>query len=147
LQGGGLIRSAGGWRAVQELRRGRKSYSADERILGSSTFVEHVQRDVEQGRELRFLGRYQHLSAEMLLGHVGKALRVPVDGRLGNGRHPELSRVREGVAYLWVEGLSRSGRLLVPLLGVRPESVYKAARRGRQQQQYWWQILETFKSL
>ena len=52
------------------------------------------------------------------------------DGRLGNGRQPSLSRVWEGVAYLWVEGLSRSGRPLSPLLAVRSESVYKTARRG-----------------
>jgi len=146
FQGGGLRRSVGGWTAVQELRRGRESYSADERILGSSPFVDQVQREVQQSSELRPLGRYQRLSAEQVVGHVGGALGVNVAGVLGDGRQGVLSRVREGVAYLWVEGLGRSGRHLAPLLGVRPESVYKAARRGRQQQQRWWQILETLKS-
>ena len=42
LQGGGLIRSLGGWRAVAGLRRGREAYLGDERVLGSSDFVEEV---------------------------------------------------------------------------------------------------------
>jgi putative transposase len=42
LQGGGLIRSLGGWQAVQALRRGREAYRADERLLGRSAFVEAV---------------------------------------------------------------------------------------------------------
>lgn len=33
LQGGGLIRSLGGWAAVQTLRRGREAYLGDERVL------------------------------------------------------------------------------------------------------------------
>ncbi|MBM4259609.1 MAG: hypothetical protein FJ147_27390 [Deltaproteobacteria bacterium] len=146
FQGGGLRRSMGGWAAVQELRQGREGYRADERILGSSTFVEQVQREVQQNSDLRPLGRYQQLSAEELLAHVCRILSIPVEGMLGNGRQREVSRVREGVAYLWIEGLSRSGQPLAPLLGVRAESVYKAARRGREDGQYWWQVLETYKS-
>jgi len=42
LQGGGLIRSAGGWDAVETLRRGREAWSADERILGGTEFVLQV---------------------------------------------------------------------------------------------------------
>jgi len=44
LQGGGLMRSLGGWHAVVTLRRGREAYAADERILGSSAFVEALQQ-------------------------------------------------------------------------------------------------------
>ncbi len=42
FQGGGLVRSAGGWAAVQELRRGREGYSSDERVLGSTEFIEQL---------------------------------------------------------------------------------------------------------
>lgn len=40
LQGGGLVRSLGGWAAVRALRRGREAYLGDERVLGSPGFVE-----------------------------------------------------------------------------------------------------------
>jgi len=46
FQGGGLVRSLGGWAAVQTLRRGREHYAADERVLGSPAFVEALQRDL-----------------------------------------------------------------------------------------------------
>jgi REP element-mobilizing transposase RayT len=51
LQGGGLVRSLGGWDRVRALRRGREAWAADERILGSSEFVERVwQETVAQAR-------------------------------------------------------------------------------------------------
>ena len=40
LTGGGLIRSAGGWRAVKDAYRDGIRLSSDERMLGSSEFVE-----------------------------------------------------------------------------------------------------------
>jgi hypothetical protein len=40
LTGGGLIRSSGGWRAVKEAYRDGIRIASDERILGSSEFVE-----------------------------------------------------------------------------------------------------------
>ena len=40
LSGGGLRRSRGGWRAVPHLQQGREHWAFDERILGSSRFVE-----------------------------------------------------------------------------------------------------------
>ena len=46
LQGGGLVRSAGGWAVVGALRRGREHWMADERILGSSEFGESLLREV-----------------------------------------------------------------------------------------------------
>ena len=42
LQGGGVIRSLGGWRAVARLRGEREAYGGDERVLGSAEFVETV---------------------------------------------------------------------------------------------------------
>jgi len=43
LTGGGLVRSAGGWSEVKELRRqGQDHVMSDERILGDSKFVESL---------------------------------------------------------------------------------------------------------
>jgi len=45
LEGGGLRRSAGGWQVVQALARGRERWAHDERILGSTDFVQRVLRE------------------------------------------------------------------------------------------------------
>jgi putative transposase len=42
LIGGGLLRSAGGWQAVQSLRKAGVHQKSDERILGDNDFVENV---------------------------------------------------------------------------------------------------------
>lgn len=42
LTGGGLIRSAGGWRSLKELRREGVHFNGDERLLGNSDFVDTV---------------------------------------------------------------------------------------------------------
>ena len=42
LVGGGLIRSLGGWSAVQSLRRSGQEVLTDERILGTDDFVERM---------------------------------------------------------------------------------------------------------
>jgi putative transposase len=39
LVGGGLLRSSGGWTAVQSLKKSKERFASDERILGSSDFV------------------------------------------------------------------------------------------------------------
>jgi putative transposase len=57
LMGGGLIRSLGGWERVEELRRGRESWAYDERVLGSSEFVEGVLKEVEGHRGEKKVGR------------------------------------------------------------------------------------------
>jgi putative transposase len=48
LVGGGLIRSLGGWSQVLSLRRVGSKVFSDERILGSSEFVEGVIADAEE---------------------------------------------------------------------------------------------------
>ena len=57
------------------------------------------------------------------------------------GRTPRLTRAREGLAYCWIEGLGRPARLLAAVLGVRPQSVYLAAQRGREAEAEWRKLL------
>jgi len=42
LEGGGLRRSAGGWEVRQRITRGRERWAFDERVLGSSAFVQET---------------------------------------------------------------------------------------------------------
>jgi hypothetical protein len=42
LEGGGLRRSAGVWEALDQVSRGREGWAFDERVLGSSAFVQEV---------------------------------------------------------------------------------------------------------
>ncbi len=142
LMGGGLIRSAGGWAAVQELRRGREGYTADERVLGSSDFVGGLLREVEEAEARRGTAPQKAPDLPMLIREVARAGGVTREALVGGGRRREVSRARDGLAYIWVEILGRSGRQLAQQLRIRPESVYKGARRGREEQALWRRTLD-----
>ncbi len=142
FQGGGLIRSAGGWGVVRKLRRGREGYSGDERILGGTEFVEQMRKEIERSEHGPKGVSKRAVSLRAIIERVCQVERVRVESVDGGGRRAELCRVREGIAYLWVEWLGRSGRQLAVPLGVRPESVYRAARRGNLDGERWRRLLE-----
>jgi REP element-mobilizing transposase RayT len=137
LQGGGLIRSLGGWQAVQTLRRGRETYVADERVLGSSDFVENLRHDAEQREEERLRLRSEAPDLPTLLQRVAAAVGVGPAALTGGGRSRDLVRARDGLAYLWIEVLGHSGGDLARTLALHAVSVYRAARRGRENRSDW----------
>jgi hypothetical protein len=138
LQGGGLIRSLGGWAAVAALRRGREHYLGDERVLGSSAFVEALQRELAPPAR----PRVPLLPLDRLVAHVCAALGTSPAALHGGSRRAALSRAREAIAYLWTEVLGRPGRPLAAALGIRPQSVYEAAGRGREEAAAWERLLQ-----
>ncbi|MBI4842364.1 MAG: transposase [candidate division NC10 bacterium] len=137
LMGGGLVRSAGGWAAVRELRRGRESYAADERVLGGGEFVDTLLREVTQEEARRARGKRRAPDLPALMAKVARAGGVTPEALMGGGRRRDVGRARDALAYLWVEVLGRSGRQLAQELHIRPESVYKGARRGREEGEWW----------
>jgi hypothetical protein len=141
LMGGGLVRSMGGWAAVQKLHRGREGYASDERILGRSEFVEGFLEELQREEARRTRAARKAPDLPSLMAKVARDSGVTVEAVVGGGRLRDVSRARAGLAYLWVEVLGRSGRHLARELGIRPESVYKGARRGRKEQDRWHDAL------
>ena len=139
LQGGGLIRSAGGWAAVQELRRGREGYVGDERILGGTEFVERIRHEVEERKPQE--QRQPEITLDGVVKRVCQAVGVRVEEVAGSGRRAAVSRARAGVAYLWLEWLGHSGPAAARVLGLRPQTIYEAARRGQQEAVHWQRVL------
>lgn len=136
LEGGGLVRSFGGWGAVASLRRGREHYRSDERVLGGSDFVEGLLIKSEEEEGNRKLLR-QKWPLGRLLGAVCERVNVPVDTLGGNGKDRKVALAREGVSYLWVKGFRMSGGELARETGMKPITVYLAAKRGEIRAQGW----------
>ncbi len=139
LQGGGLLRSQGGWLAVAALRRGREAYLGDERVLGSREFVERLRRSVEAASR----AAPRRLPLDTLVARVCRAVGIRPQQLAAGSRRSAASRGRDGIAYLWVEVLGHPGRPLAPLLGVRPQAVYQAVTRGREARGEWERLLGT----
>ncbi|MBI3084474.1 MAG: transposase [candidate division NC10 bacterium] len=137
LQGGGLIRSLGGWKAVQGLRRGREAYMADERILGTSAFVEGVLREVEAQSAAHLPHRRPTLDLPTLVQRVARSLGLSAEAVFGRSRVPPAPVARQLVAYLWVHEFGRPASELGRFWGQGRSHVSWAARRGAEVARAW----------
>ena len=142
FQGGGLIRSLGGWQAVVELRRGREAYLGDERILGSSAFVESVRQTLQTDEPVR---RRPH-AVTSLITAVCAATGCHATALQEGSRRAAAARARAGVAYLAVEVCGYPAITIADQLGVRPSAVYRAAQRGKATSARWDQLLASVRS-
>ena len=101
--------------------------------------MERLLREAEQAGPHRGAGK--GVTLEALRRRVCRAVGVRPEAVAGGGRQAAFAAARAGIAYLWVDWLGRSGRALAPTLGIRPEGVYKALARGRQEPERWRRLL------
>ena len=125
LEGGGLLRSCGGWRGVINLRRGREQYRTDERVLGSSSFIEGILKEVETREEKKD----KCVNLDTLMERIAKEVGISRESIAGGGRNRKVTGARAALGYVWVRHLGRSGHELAKALGVSPQSVYAASNR------------------
>lgn len=123
--GGGLLRSCGGWRGVAELRRGREKYCSDERVLGSSSFIEEIVREAEKQAE----GKDRRVSLDTLSSRISGDMQISKEALRGGGRNRDVAKARAVLAYIWVRYLGRSGHELGRELGVSPQALYAGATK------------------
>jgi len=142
LTGGGLVRSLGGWQAVQRLRRGREAYAADERILGSSEFVEGLLQEVSRQAGGGGSARRRQVDLPAFVEGIAGLLGLRSEQVLGTSRARELARARQVLAYVWVERLGCRASDLATLLGQTRSNVCLAARRGEEVARPWLQDIE-----
>ncbi len=129
LDGGGLRRSAGGWQRVQQLTAGRERWRFDERVLGSSAFVERVLATMPPAA-----GRAQppapHLVVQDLCARVGTRCGVaPAEICSASLRRPAVA-ARALVCHLAVShyGLSLTATAMV--LTISKQSVLRGVAAG-----------------
>jgi REP-associated tyrosine transposase len=130
LQGGGLVRSAGGWAAVRALRRGREAHTADERILGTGEFVEAILREAERQAQARAARQGHPLNPTILVQRIGITLGVPTEAILGPSQGRRAAEARQLIAYIWTERLGRLASDLAEELGRTRGGICLAAKRG-----------------
>ena len=137
FQGGGLLRSQGGWAAVAALRRGREAYCGDERILGSPDFVEAMRQAVQRAEP----GRAPRRSLPALVARICHATGIAPAALRQGSRRVSVARAREGIAYLAIEGYGYPGVALREYLGMGAPYIAKAAQRGPAVRAQWDPLL------
>jgi putative transposase len=127
LVGGGLVRSLGGWTQVLALRtRGIKG-SADDRILGSSEFVESLlsEADARERETLRLSANIRGIGS--LIKEIADGERVLESELRSGSRQRRIARVRRLVCQLAVRTMNYPGAEVARALGVTTSAVVRAA--------------------
>jgi REP element-mobilizing transposase RayT len=131
LVGGGLIRSAGGWSVVKAIRRSGAQEISDERILGSSDFVDQVIRESEEKRKYQFPdGSLLEKSKKLIVGECNKE-KISLQALKAGSRQRDISKVRLRLAIILVNEYGLSKAETARFLGVSASAIANAIRRDQ----------------
>lgn len=133
LVGGGLIRSIGGWSALEDLRESGTRVISDERILGSSDFAETVLRDANEAYERKAQIRSKGPNIDQLIMAVAEYLDLEADLIVKKGRKRLVSLARSIICALAVDRLMLSGVDIARKLQLTQPAVSKLLSRGREE--------------
>lgn len=131
LVGGGLIRSAGGWSALKAMRSGASRIMGDERILGSSSFVEEVIKQANESYEQRTLAERQGLDFDVIIREVAYHFEIDEQLLKSASKQRKASQAKSIACFLAVDRLKMTGREIARRLRVTPSAVSKLTIRGR----------------
>jgi REP element-mobilizing transposase RayT len=131
LVGGGLIRSVGGWAALEDYRKGGRRIKGDERILGSSDFVERVLEAAEENFEERMLIRPRGPNLNDLIKMVAEHFHIDSEDIMTTSKERKISGARAVLCYLGTRKLMISCADIARELNISPSTVSRASGRGR----------------
>ena len=127
LQGGALIRSAGGKKSDLLGRKKEEREKRDERILGSGDFVSAILQDANE-LEQRSTNK---LSLKELLQKVSANMEMDLKGLMSASRKTDVSMARAIVAYLAVREMKYPGTEIGRILNISGPGVTKCVERGK----------------
>jgi len=130
LTGGGLIRSAGGWRAVREAYRDGIRLAGDERILGSSEFVETTLKQAGETYDRRMRLQSAGMNLSGVIAAVCRYLNINEKELAGPTRRPKIASGRALVGYIATRELSISGSEVARRLNVDRSAISRAVQRA-----------------
>jgi REP-associated tyrosine transposase len=129
LTGGGLVRSAGGWRSVRAAYRQGIRLTSDGRILGSSEFVEQALSKADEGYERRIKFKAAGLDLDAVIDTVCAHFDIMPEDLSGSSRRLPICHARSLISYLAVRELRMSGAAVARRMNLDRSSVSRAIAR------------------
>lgn len=130
LTGGGLLRSAGGWKVLKSMRRMKQHLKGDERILGDSEFVMQVLESAQEHMEERYGLTAKGYTFDCIVKQVSEHFGLSIESILMPGKHPHRVKARSVAAYLAVRRLGIDGTTVGKRMGVGQSTISRAVARG-----------------
>jgi len=131
LVGGGLIRSSGGWKQLQEQSRAGFKQKSDERILGDGEFVETVLAQAEEQLESQTHYHQMGITFETLAERISTLFEIEKDELLSAGKQPARVRARSLLCFWAVRKLGMTTAAVAHKVGMTQPAVSRAVERGR----------------
>jgi len=131
LTGGGLIRSAGGWTALTQLRREKNFQKGDERILGDGDFVETILNTAQESLEKKYLLQSRGVSLHTVVERVADIFGIEPETVWASGRYRKIVEARSLMCYWSVRKLGIPMSLLARKLNISITAVSKSVVRGK----------------
>ncbi len=130
LSGGGLIRSYGGWEAVQYLRKEHEARIGDERILGDSAFVESVLKMDKLPLDQKTHWQRKGWDLAKLISKVCIYIGILPKDIIKKGRQNDISDAKSLICYWGTQVLGLSSTAIAIGLSIGQPSISKASKRG-----------------
>ncbi|MCB4791209.1 MAG: transposase [Elusimicrobia bacterium] len=130
LTGGGLIRSAGGWREVIGLRKSKERWQGDERILGDGEFVSKILKEAEEKIQKTERLKREGWDLSKVMEKVAEQLDIEKSEMKKKRRDIKVSDARKIVLYIGNKELKISGRELGEYFHVSRQAITRAVNAG-----------------
>ena len=134
LSGGGLVRSAGGWKAIGELRRRKERWAHDDRVLGTSEFVLEVTELAEargDGRRIQIEATKRAVFLERLEEEIAREFQLAPEELSSGSRRRGVVLARAALAWIATRVCGVPTAEVAAATSVTPVSLLRVERRGR----------------
>jgi len=126
LQGGGLVRSAGGETAGLLGRAKEEREKGDARILGSGDFVTEIMNESNEVLENR-----QQIPIEQLANKVIQYFGIKIEDISRKSQKSKISKARAIICYFAIREMRYPGTAVGKFLKIRRYSALRCAERGK----------------
>ena len=142
LQGGGLVRSAGGNKASLLGRKKEEREKGDERVLGSGDFVEAILSDsdyIQRPKTLRRVPLFE------LVDKISGFLETEKDEVMSGNRKQKNCYARDLISFIAVQNMGYKFHDIARVLNIHPVTAGRCAEKGKKLVDNYegiWDILE-----
>jgi len=130
LVGGGLLRSVGGWAELKAFRDIGVRIKGDERLLGSSDFVQRVLQQAEEQLEEKYRLQVNVISLPALIARVAHCYKIDPENLKSASKERTVTEARRVVCYIAVRKLGYQCTEVSKAMGVSAVTVSKAVSLG-----------------
>ena len=130
LVGGGLLRSVGGWAALKGFRDIGIRIKGDERLLGSSDFVERVLKQANEQLEEKYRLQVSVISLPALIEKLAHHFKIDPEDLKSASKERHITEARRALCYIAVRKLGYKCSDVSKTIGISAVTVSKAVRLG-----------------